>query len=267
MIRTLEQTDINGLNNLPPLEWRFDYENFLHTFLEDDFFYAFLMIEEGGIIGTGNVIISNNVSWLSNIIVLKEHQGNGLGTKITKFLMEFSRNKGCQTQLLIATELGEYVYKKLGFKKLSEYLCFDSVQDSNYVMSNSIRLLGKSDLNKVLNLDLEINGEDRTHLICKFDESGVGYFDSQNELIGFYLPNFGRGLIVSTDKVAGLALLKLKHSVKGRRTQLPIENKAGISFLENFGLKKGNKTSKMIYGQDVLWHPENIYSYAGGYCG
>ena len=128
-------------------------------------------------------------------------------------------------------------------------------------------LLKDFDLENVCKLDEDANGENRTHLIGKFFENGFGYFNSDNELLGFFLPQFGRGLVVSRSEQAGVELLKLKHSKKGRRTMLPVENLHGISFLENNGLKKGDKCSRMVLGKENNWNPNYIYSYGSGYCG
>ncbi|MBL4704949.1 MAG: GNAT family N-acetyltransferase, partial [Flavobacteriales bacterium] len=107
----------------------------------------------------------------------------------------------------------------------------------------------------------------RTHLIDKYFSTGVGYFNIENELVGFYLPDFGRGLVLSKDKKAGIELLKLKHSKKGQRTLVPIDNEDGVKFFENNGFKKADKSSKMILGKENKWIPSYIYSYGSGYCG
>ena len=267
MIRELKESEIQGLNNLPPADWKFDYEEFLMDYIKDDFFYAFVMLQNDEIIGTGNVFLKNKIGWLANIIVTEKYRGKGLGSKMTKFLVDFLDEKGCETQLLIATELGEPVYQKIGFKKITDYLCFDSEQDYDLNYSNSIRELKHSDLDSLYTLDTEANGENRAHLIVKYYKTGLGYFNSNNEMQGFYLPDFGRGLIISKEKEAGIELLKIKHSRKGRRTLLPIDNREGIDFFENNGLKKGDKCSKMILGKENKWNPEHIYSYGSGYCG
>lgn len=267
MIRELKASDIPGLNNLPPIDWKFDYENFLNDFVTEDYFHAFVMIHENKIIGTGNVFLKEKIGWLANIIIAENLRGKGLGFKMTKFLVDFLNKKGCETQLLIATELGEPVYKKIGFKKISDYQCFDTETENQYNYTNSIRKLEKSDLENLYKLDKEANGENRKHLIDKYYPTGLGYFNNDNELLGFYLPDFGRGLVLSRDKQAGIELLKLKHSKKGKRTLLPIENKDGVDFLEKSGLKKGYKCSKMILGKKNIWTPKYIYSYGSGYCG
>ncbi|MGD8778843.1 MAG: GNAT family N-acetyltransferase [Ignavibacteria bacterium] len=266
-IRELRESEIRGLNKLPPVDWKFDYEAFLLDFKNDDFFYAFVMTINDEIIGTGNVLLKDKVGWLANIIVIEKLRGKGLGYQMTKFLVDFLRDKGCETQLLIATELGEPVYRKIGFRKIAEYQCFDTEEDYDYKIPNEMSELKSSDLEHVIMLDSITNGENRSHLIRKYFKGGFGYYSTDNELLGFYLPCFGRGLVVSKDVKAGQELLSLKHSEKGQRTLLPIDNIVGNNYLKKKGLKKGYKCSRMFLGKENNWIPTNIYSYGSGYCG
>ncbi|MAX78682.1 MAG: GNAT family N-acetyltransferase [Crocinitomicaceae bacterium] len=267
MIRALTFTDIPGLNQLPPADWKFDYEDFLHQFMHEDFFYAFVLLKEGKIVGTGNVLLQEKTGWLGNIIVDQNSRGQGLGTKITQFLVDFLSDKGCETLVLIATELGEPIYRKIGFQKITDYLCFDSVSDLDYAPHPSIRPLQAADQKAVTLLDADINGENRTHLIHKFYTSGVGYFDATNTLLGFYLPHFGRGLVLSKDPKAGLELLQYKHTQQGKRTLLPVDNHEGATLLQKMGLTQGPNSCKMLLGKPNNWKPECIFSYGSGYCG
>lgn len=267
MIRAIKESDIKGLNFLPPAAWKLDYETFLKGFLNDKFFYAFIQIRDGKIVGTGNILLREKIGWLGNIMVDKNCRGQGLGYEMTKFLVDFLKEKKCETQLLIATALGEPIYRKLGFRKLTEYQSFDSETDLDYPAVTAIRELKNSDLESVYGLDREANGENRTHLIDRACHHGLGYFNSTEELLGFYLPEFGRGLVLSRDEEAGLELLKLKHTRQGKRTLIPIENQKGINLLEQIGLKKGPASARMILGKEIEWHPGFIFSYGSGYCG
>ncbi|MFT6336948.1 MAG: GNAT superfamily N-acetyltransferase [Halioglobus sp.] len=266
-IKTLNKSEIPGLNTLPPLNWGFDYEQFLNEYIDEEYFHAFVMIHDDQIIGAGNAFMKDKIGWLANIIVSEPYRGKGLGFQMTKFLVDHLISIGCETRLLIATPLGASVYQKVGFRKISEYHCFDSETALNFPTSNSIRKLADDDLVEVYKLDQEVNSENRSLLIGKYYSDGLGYFNSKNELLGFYLPNFSRGLIISKDEKAGIELLKLKHSKIGMRTMLPAENKEGIEFLERAGLKKGEKLVRMLFGKDNHWDPQFIYSYASGYCG
>lgn len=267
MIRPLQTHDIAGINFLSPVAWKFDYEDFLHQFLDDDFFSAFVQIENEQIVGTGNVIIKDKVGWLANIIVDAPHRGKGLGAQMTKFLIDFLWDQGCKTQILIATEQGEPIYQKYGFEKITDYHCYDSVVDTDYTPPDAIRPLEASDINRVIKLDQTINGENRIHLISKFYNNAVGYFSDSDDLLGCYLPDFGRGCVIAQSPQVGIPLLQMKHAQKGRRTMLPIDNQAGIDWFEKMEMKKGAPCSKMILGKKNHWYPAMVYSYASGYCG
>lgn len=267
MIKAIQKEDIFGLNFLAPIDWDFDYESFLRDFIDDDFFYAFVLIHNDKIVGTGNVFLKDKIGWLANIMVDKGTRGKGHGQKITKFLVDFLKEKNCKTQFLLATELGEHVYKKIGFKTITKYVSFDSIQDELFNAPKSIRPLKRSNFESVCKLDQEANNENRRHLIDKFYQNGMGYFDINNELIGFYLPCFGRGLVLARNPQAGIELLNVKHVKKGTRTMLPMENIDGINYLVERGLKKGVPCKRMFLGEEKKWTPIFIYSYGGGFCG
>ncbi len=267
MVRKLDKSDVSGLNSLPPKDWNFDYEAFLEMYLTKDYFHPFVLVLDEKVIGTGNVFIRGSVGWLAHIIVDEKYRGRGLGSEMTTFLVNFLKELKCETMLLIATELGEPVYRKVGFRKLSDYYRFDTTESEEFKLSPEIQRLSEENIQEVCELDAIINGENRAHLISTYVEGGYGCFDTDGELTGFYLPNFGRGLVLAKNRECGLKLLEQKHAQKGARTFLPQENQAAISFLRSLGLKEGTKSCKMILGKQNTWHPELIYSYGSGFCG
>lgn len=267
MIRELTLEDIAGLNQLYPLDWNADYEQFLTTYFKEDFFYAFVLVLGQKIIGTGNLFINDQTGWLANIIVDPTYRNQGLGYKITNHLVQFLKAKGCHTQLLIATNLGVPIYEKLGFRKVSEYICFESDRNTNQTPSKAIRKLKLTDLNLVYGLDQAANDEKRRFFINKYYNSGFGYFDEKNSLLGFYLPDFGKGLIIANSESAGKELLSFKHLKKGKKTLLPLENEAGIAHLQKLNLSSGTNLYRMVLGNDNHWNPRMIYSYGTGYRG
>lgn len=267
MIRALTAADIPGLNQLPPADWKADYESFLKGYFQEDFFKAFVLIHEGRIVGTGNAFIKNQLGWLANIIVLEEYRGRGLGYQMTQHLIDYIREQGCTTQLLIATSFGEPVYRKAGFQKITTYQRFDSEHALDLEPSPFVRPLTARDWDQVYALDELANGEPRRHLLKKHHGTGLGYFHSNGALLGFYLPDFGRGLVLAKDEAAGTALIQVKHAQKGTRTYLPIDNQTGVTALEKLGIKKGGTSCKMVLGECNSWNPQYIYSYGSGYCG
>jgi len=266
-IRELLTKDIRGLNRLSPVDWNFDYEVFLQEYIDKDFFHAFAITKDGCIVGTGNIFLNGKIGWLANIIIEENVRNNGLGFRITKFMIEFLSDKNCETQILLATPLGEPLYRKLGFMKITEYRSFETKNDYIHLVPGAIHKLTYSDLENLIKLDEEANGEKRAHLIKRYYDTGLGYFSEDNEMLGFYLPDFGRGLVLAKDTKAGIELLTLKHSKMGQRTYLPVDNTDGIDFFENNRFKQGSSSTRMILGKGISWHPSFIFSYGGGYCG
>lgn len=267
LIRPIEDRDLQYLNRLPPDDWNFDYESFLKNFMQREFFHSFVLEVSEEIIGTGNVLIKDSIGWLAHILVDSNYRNNGYGSQITKFLVDFLHDKGCTTQLLIATELGLPVYEKLGFRKICVYPSYETVEPYKIETNPHVRNLTENDKSVVYAMDLEINGEDRKHLIDIFFENSIGYFSDNNELLGFYLPSFGRGLVLSKSNLAGVKLLEIKHAIKGKRTLLPDFNVEAINTLKELGLQQGYSCYKMYLGTPNDWLPEFIFSYGSGYCG
>ncbi|MFD1553287.1 GNAT family N-acetyltransferase [Putridiphycobacter roseus] len=231
-ILDLNKSQIIGLNKIVPMEWDFDYESFLETYVDEDFFKAFLIIENEEVVGAGSLLAKGRVGWLGNIMVHPNFRNKGFGKLITQHLINELKGKGCKTQLLIATPMGAPLYQNFGFKKRSKYLAFKTWKTIPFPTTKNIRNLREKDLNRVVEIDQIANGEDRRHLIQKFYHKGLGYFNEENKLRGFYLPCFARGPIIAMDKSAGLALLQLKHSKVGQVSLIPMENIPAIQLLK-----------------------------------
>jgi GNAT superfamily N-acetyltransferase len=265
-ISLLKMEDIPLIKDFPPSDWKFNYQQFLNLHLGQSYFYPVVYRCAGEIIGTGNAIINGAIGWLANIIVSESHRNRGIGTVITQHLMDYLKAKKCTTQLLIATELGEPVYRKLGFRKISTY-CFFRIetpleaQDDHHLLKAK-----KTDIREILNIDRQILADDRAYLITRCYENGWIYKKNER-LIGYYLPNMGRGPVVATDTEAGLLLLRLKHSEAERRTAVPEENREAIAYMHKTGFEHFNDCARMILGREVPWQPNRIFSYSHGYCG
>ena len=263
----ITKSNLSGLNSLPPTEWKFDYESFVKERLNEDYYFPFLISIDDSVVGSGNVLQNGKIGWLANIFVSTNYRGRGLGVKITQFLIDFLNKRECETQLLIATEMGEGVYQKLGFRRTATYQGYQSKSNTHHKMNENIRQLQESNIQSLLVLDQEINGEDRSHFLLNNYESGLGYFDKNGELIGVYLPDFGRGLVLAKNEDAGIELLKIKHSEKDKVSYIPVENKVANDFLKSNNTQQLENFSRMILGKENNWNPKYIYSFGSGYSG
>jgi len=71
-------------------------------------------IHKGGLVGH-----------IEDVVVDKNFQGQKIGLKIIKYLLEIAKNRGCYKTILDCTEDVQPFYERLGFKHTSNELRFD----------------------------------------------------------------------------------------------------------------------------------------------
>lgn len=70
----------------------------------------------GRIVATiGLLPLGRAITWISLVLVLPEHRGRGLASRMMHWAVERAREEGW-TAMLDATEAGSHVYRKIGFK-------------------------------------------------------------------------------------------------------------------------------------------------------
>ena len=263
IITDIKQEDFEQIKLLQPEGWSDITDNFKY-YLDKDYCYPCKVIVENKLIGVGASIVLKDTAWLAHIIVDKNFRNQGTGYKITKHLIEDLEEKSINTILLIATAMGEPVYKKLGFKVISNYLSLKREKAwKETKISNNIIPYQYDYYPEILELDKMISGEDRLRFIESYIKNSMVYKEN-GEIKGFYIPDLGEGLVSAKDSKAGMELLKLKHR-KVNKAVLPEENKAGINFLQENGFSEPEiKGKKMILGKNIQWKPECYYSRIGG---
>ncbi|MGI0026629.1 MAG: GNAT family N-acetyltransferase [Nitrosopumilaceae archaeon] len=65
------------------------------------------------------------VGHIEDVVVSKEHQGEGIGQKLIKALIQYAEKKGCYKTVLDCTDEIMPFYKKLGFKHFSNSMRID----------------------------------------------------------------------------------------------------------------------------------------------
>jgi len=89
---------------------------------------------DGKIVGSTTLLIEPKfihggglVGHIEDVVVDKNFQGQRIGEKIIKFLLEFAKNRGCYKTILDCTDDVKSFYEKLGFKHIANELRFDHV--------------------------------------------------------------------------------------------------------------------------------------------
>jgi GNAT superfamily N-acetyltransferase len=257
---------LDQLEKLPPREWQSNaYELFLHNEWQP-WFYPYQVTIGQKLVGFGMFFLFEEVAWLGWIIVHKKHRNQGIGSAISKHLVEKAGEMRAKIFLLTATELGMPIYEKMGFKTTSYYRFFNppELYKPNYEKSG-IRTAKRKDLEMIFQLDYEATGEKRIKMVESHLEDCMVI--DEKEITGFYMPNLGNGFIVARDQHSGRELLNFRLKRDKKSIVVPDQNRDTIEYLLQNGFTEGYKIPRMVLGIEPLWKPTMIFNRAAGYCG
>jgi glucosamine-phosphate N-acetyltransferase len=89
---------------------------------------------DGKIVGTTTLLIEPKfihkgglVGHIEDVVVDKNFQGQKIGEKIMKYILEYAKNRGCYKTILDSTDDVKPFYEKLGFKHIANELRFDHI--------------------------------------------------------------------------------------------------------------------------------------------
>ncbi|HSG84077.1 MAG: GNAT family N-acetyltransferase [Nitrosopumilus sp.] len=89
---------------------------------------------DGKIVGSTTLLIESKfihnggtVGHIEDVVVNKNYQGQKIGEKIMKFLIEISKKRGCYKTILDCTDDVKPFYEKLGFKQVASELRLDNI--------------------------------------------------------------------------------------------------------------------------------------------
>ena len=89
---------------------------------------------DGKIVGSTTLLIESKfihngglVGHIEDVVVDKNYQGQKIGEKIMRFLIEISKNRGCYKTILDCTDDVKPFYEKLGFKQVANELRLDNI--------------------------------------------------------------------------------------------------------------------------------------------
>lgn len=258
--------DLSEIEHLQPENWP-DIVTDFKFYLASAFCMPVKSMHGNQLVGIGAAIILGDSAWIAHIIVDKEYRNRGIGYGILWELMNKLKRYPLRSCSLIATEMGKSLYEKAGFRTVSDYAYFRREAPwSDQTISETVRPFNEVFIPDIMEMDKKISGEDRSILL------GDHLMASRicirnNSLQGVYIPDLGEGLIIADTIAAGVELMKIKYSVADKAV-LPAENVAGIAFLEQNGfVRTPVKGTRMIYGEDVKWKPDKIFSRIGGNLG
>lgn len=265
MILPLYSEDLAHTHELQPTDWP-DMFPHLNFYINAPFCFPLKLVLDTKIVAIGTTIIHEDVAWLAHIIVHPDYRNKGLGKKMTQALIDSLNTSHCRTIWLIATPLGEPVYRKIGFEAESDYLVLKGeIISQNSSLATSIKPFDEKYRDQIFQLDRIAAGENRAmHLNDSLPEAFI--FIKGSTVEGFYLPTLRDGLIVAANPVAGIELMKLRLTQKNFAV-LPAENEPALAFLESIGFKEFKQLKRMWLGKKRNWQPTFIYNRVSGQIG
>lgn len=263
-IEAVKTIDIPSLSHLQPEGW-VDIVPVFEYYTNSPFCFPVKATIDNKIVGVGVTIIHNDVAWLAHIIVDSDYRRQGIGLHITQTIIKIAVENNCSTIYLIATELGELVYRKVGFTTETEYLFHTNVTKKDWMISDSIRRYKDKYKEQIRALDKAVSGEDRMMHLEEHLENCLIYCDNDN-VEGYYMPTLGEGLIIAGTETAGIELLKL-HLKDNDRVVIPQENHTARKFLKEIGVGEIKAIKRMRLGKERDVQFSNFYNRIGGNVG
>ncbi len=267
-IRELRANEIPLLRNFAPPEWNTALSAIFGAHFGLPYFHPIVAELDDVVVGCANGLQNGNTGWLGNIIVRPECRGQGIGRALTEELAEFFKEKRLEHQVLIATSMGEPVYRKLGFEIVSQYIFYARQEaPASAEAAPGVRALRPEDEEAVYALDRSVTGEIRKPFLSRFLGDAWVHVATADSVDGYYMPGVGTGLVIASNDTAGLALMRHKLNMGASTSVVPDANKVAAELLRSNGFSETGRAPRMALGPDVDWKPKRVYCRGSGYCG
>jgi GNAT superfamily N-acetyltransferase len=263
-ILPLTKSDLDLLPQIQPHDWA-DIRIPISSYLEPDYIFPFKAVIDDVLVGTGTAILHEKTGWLATIVTHSEYRNQGIGKRITEHLLALLQNHQCEHIYLMATALGEPVYKKVGFITESHYDFYKNISLENLPISENVSPYQSDNKQAIFELDRMISGEDRSQHLETFLADSFVYL-ANDRIEGVYFPRLGDGLIVAKTEMAGVELMK-KRFQKFKIASFPQENLAARDFIESHGYTPVIQYARMHFQKPMPWQPANLYNRVGGNIG
>ncbi len=236
------------------------------------------VVNDQGKLGATAVILPHGerIAWICMVLVTAEWRKQGIATELLRrAITEAARLR--LTPGLDATEAGQPVYQRLGFRDVYALSRYEATLPKAGTTSQSIRQMTDADLSDVIRLDATAFGAPRpallTHLLDRMPDF-AWVIEVRRNITGFCLGRDGReadliGPIVCGDTATALALFD--HALAARKTpnrRLFLDvldaRKDFIAELSERGFTRQRGFMRMIKGSPgVLGNPATLHAIAG----
>jgi predicted N-acetyltransferase YhbS len=218
----------------------------------------------GGPAGAVCCVSFGATGWIGALGVAPEARRHGLGRALTEAAVARLRNRGAETVLLFATDMGRPLYERLGFVAEGAATAWRGSAGSA-TSTLPVRRLCEEDRDAVAELDRLATGEDRANLLDALRPLTGVAVDRGERLVGWAAKApFGAGIaICAADEEAGAGLMASAAGGWGgagpATLVVPDANAAANANLRRWGFRPANAGDRMRLGPPVAWRPERQF--------
>ena len=218
--------------------------------------------EKGKIIGLGGIFFFGDICFIGYMAVLPEIRGKGLGTSLFSNLIQIGKLNGCKTFLLYASELGQPIYYKYGFRSkyaTSEY----NLPTKPLVLKKTHKNIHQTEIfpNWAASIDKTTIGFDRSQFLqLKINHGSIlitidkeGFALVSNSMLG---PVISKNINAAVSLINEGIKLGANHIIIPKHSQFP----SRIFELANLTERNSESNLKMVYGKEVTQKLDQFYA-------
>ena len=198
--------------------------------------------------------------WIGALGVLPRARRQGIGEQLTRACISWLEERGAETVLLYATDMGRPVYDRVGFEAEAPARAWRGVPPGP--PPQAARRLRPSDRDALLELDRRATGEERRPVFDMLTAL-LGYgIERDGRLAGYALQTpWGAGpAVVADDREVGIALLRaLIVEPQPLTITVPDDNPAAPQTLARWGFQPVNTALRMRFGPAVEHDPTRMF--------
>ena len=270
-IRDMSPADIDAAAGLYRSGGWGERGHFLEKVLASPSCQPLIGVRDGAVVATALATVNGRVGWVGSIFVDPSLRRHGLGKAMTDAACARIDAAGCTTQALIASEYGQPLYEKMGFRIEAWYQILEAAPldaAPTPPRGTTLRQMRPGDIDRVGALDRRATGEDRSGLLGSLAEGGW-LLEAGEELLGFLvqiLPDSAALVAPDPDDAACLLDL-LRHLGRDRakaiRAAVVRGDETRQAMLERHGWSPAFPTPRMLRWEAIDWEPGLVWSLLG----
>jgi GNAT superfamily N-acetyltransferase len=215
----------------------------------------------GRLVGGACTASFGATGWIGALGVLPRARRHGVGELLTRAAVDWLAERGAQTALLYATDMGRRVYERVGFVAEAPARAWRGTPPGP--VPDGVRRLRPADREAILALDRAATNEDRSAVLDLLPALLGHALEREDGALAAFALNtpWGAGpAVVAEDRDAGLAMLRaLTLEPQPVTVTVPDDNPGVARGLAQWGFKPVNTALRMRHGPPIGHDPSKMF--------